>query len=84
MEDRIAWDDTARRQYNRAVLRYPSDLTDEEWRLIAPFLPPARTGERPRKMNMRDVMDAILYLVGSGCQWRMLPKDFPPVSTVRG
>ena len=83
MEDQMPWDDIARRQYNRDKLRYPSDLADEEWRLIAPLLRPARTGGRPRKTNMRDVMNAILYLAGSGCQWRMLPKDFPPVSTVR-
>jgi len=80
----MPWDDTARVQYNRDKLRYPTDLTDEEWRLIEPLLPPARPGGRPRKTNMRDVMDAILYVGGSGCQWRMLPKDFPAVSTVRG
>lgn len=80
----MPWNDIARVQYNRDKQRYPSDLTDEEWRLIAPLLPPARSGGRPRTTNMRAVMDAILYLASSGCQWRMLPKDFPPASTVRG
>ncbi|PLW77685.1 hypothetical protein C0081_10375 [Cohaesibacter celericrescens] len=84
MEGHMPWDDIARVQYNRDKLRYPTDLTDKEWEVIAPFLPPARSGGRPRTTNMRDVIDAILYVGGSGCQWRMLPKDFPPVSTVRG
>jgi putative transposase len=84
MEDRMPWDDTARKQHNRDHLRYPSDLTDGEWALVAPFIPPARTGGRPRSSNMREVLNAILYVAGGGGQWRMLPKDFPPASTVRG
>jgi putative transposase len=84
MEDRMPWDDTARRQHNRDQLRYPSDLTDEEWALVAAFIPPARRGGRPRTSDMREVMNAILYIASSGCQWRMLPKDLPPASTVRG
>jgi len=84
MEDRMPWDDTARRQHNRDHLRYPSDLTDREWALIAPLLPPARPGGRPRTSDMREVMNAILYIAGGGGQWRALPKDFPPTSTVRG
>jgi putative transposase len=63
---------------------YPSDLRDGEWALIEPMLPPARSGGRPRTTRLRAVMDAILYIASSGCAWRMLPKCFPPISTVRG
>ncbi len=61
--------------------KYPSDLTDEQWALIEPLLP-VYPGGRPRKTNLRDVVDAIFYLLRTGCQWRFLPKDFPPKSTV--
>jgi putative transposase len=84
MENRMPWDDIARKQHNRDGLRYPSDLTDQEWAIIAPFIPPAKSGGRPRTTYMRSVVDAMFYIAISGCQWRMLPKDFPPVSTVRG
>ena len=80
----MPWDDTAREQHNRDHQRYPSDLTDQEWALVAPMLPAAKPGGRPRTTCLRDVVDAIQYIAVSGCQWRMLPKDFPPVSTVRG
>jgi putative transposase len=60
---------------------YPSDVTDEQWALIEPFIP-VYPGGRPRKTDVRDVLDAILYLLRTGCQWRYLPKDFPPRSTV--
>lgn len=60
---------------------YPSDVTDAQWALIEPYLP-VYPGGRPRKTNLRDVVDAILYLLRTGCQWRYLPKDFPPKSTV--
>ena len=63
--------------------QYPSDLTDEQWALVEPLIP-VYPGGRPRKTSMRDVLDAILYLVRTGCQWRYLPKDFPPKSTVWG
>jgi putative transposase len=61
---------------------YPSDVTDEQWPLIEPHLPAARPGGRPRKTDMRDVVDAIFYILRTGCQWRYLPIDFPPRSTV--
>jgi len=80
----MPWNDIIRRQHNRDGLRYPSDLTDEEWALLAPLIPPAKTGGRPRTTDMREVTNAILYMAGGGTPWRMLPKDFPPVSTVRG
>lgn len=84
MEDHMPWNDIARSQHNRDGQRYPSDLTDREWALIEPMLPAAKRGGRPRTVNLRDVIDAIQYIAVSGRQWRMLPKDFPPVSTVRG
>ena len=80
----MAWNDIARDEHRREGLRYPSDLTDIEWVLIAALLPGPRPGGRPRTTSLRDVMEAILYMASSGCQWRMLPKDFPPVSTVQG
>ena len=80
----MPWNDTARIEHRRDAVRYPSDLTDREWALIAPLLPPAKRGGRPRTTDLRSVVDAILYVASSGCQWRMLPKDFPPVSTVQG
>jgi transposase len=62
---------------------YPSDLTDAEWALVEPFIP-VYPGGRPRTTRMRDVVDAVFYLLRTGCQWRYLPKDFPPRSTVWG
>lgn len=80
----MPWNDIARRQHNRDHLRYPSDLSNAEWAIIEPFVPPAKPGGRPRTTDMREVVNAILYIGSSGCQWRALPKDFPPASTVRG
>ena len=79
----MAWTELTRAQYERGGGRYASDLTDAEWALIGPFLPAPRPGGRPRTTDLRDVFDAILYIATTGCQWRMLPNDFPPVSTVR-
>jgi len=84
MEDQMPWTDTARVEHSRKTGRYPSDMLDQEWALIAPFLPPAKPGGRPRTTDLREVMNAILYMGSSGCQWRALPKDFPPTSTVQG
>ena len=61
---------------------YPSDLSDQEWEILAPLIPPAKPGGRPRKWPMRKILNAIFYLLRSGCQWRMLPREFPPWSTV--
>ena len=79
----MAWTGTARREHSRDGLRYPSDLTDREWALTAPFIPPAKSGGRRRTTDMREVVNALLYIASSGCAWAMLPKCFPPVSTVR-
>ena len=80
----VMWTPTTRRQHSRDHLRYGSDLTDAEWTLIAPFMPlPARTG-RPRVWTMREIMNAIFYVLRAGCAWRLLPRDFPPMTTVYG
>jgi transposase len=76
------WTAENRRAYERTGLRYPSDLTDEQWALIAPLIPPPRRGGRHRTTDMREVMDAVLYVLRTGCQWRQLPDCFPPRSTV--
>lgn len=62
--------------------RYSSDLSDDEWAILAPLIPPAKPGGHPRTTDMRAVCNAIYYHLKSGCQWEMLPKDFPPSSTV--
>ena len=77
------WTDTTRAQYARADLALPSDLTDAEWALLEPFLPPPSHVGRPRKWPLRRIVEAILYLLRGGLPWRMLPPCFPPVSTVR-
>jgi putative transposase len=63
-------------------LRYPTDLTDRQWRRLEPHLPPAKPGGRPRSVDMRDLMDAILYVLRNGITWRALPHDYPPWKTV--
>jgi len=75
------WKPEHRRAAERRGLRYPSDLTDAEWTLIDPMIPPARRGGRPRDVNLREVVNAIFYVLWTGCQWRALPKDLPPKST---
>jgi putative transposase len=62
--------------------RYPGDLTDQQWAIREPLLPPARSGGRPRTTDLREVINAILYLDRTGGQWRALPHDIPPWSTV--
>lgn len=79
----MTWTETARRDYRREAARYASDLTDGEWALVEPYLPAPRGTGRPRRTDLREVMNAILYVASSGCQWRMLPKEFPPRSTVQ-
>jgi len=79
----MSWTETTRRHYGREGLRYASDLTDDEWALIAPYLPKSKRCGRPRTTDLRGVIDALLYILTTGCQWRLLPKDFPPYSTVQ-
>lgn len=76
------WTIGNRRRYDRSGLRYPGDLTDEEWSLIAPRIPPAKRGGNKRTVNVREVVNAAMCLLGTGCQYRALPKDPPPRSTV--
>jgi transposase len=80
----MAWTEITRRHYRRDGLRYESDTTDAEWFVLEPLLPPASALGRPRATDLRTVMNAILYIASTGCQWRQLPKDFPPYSTVQG
>lgn len=79
----MAWTEITRVKYRRDGLRYASDTTDEEWAVIAPHLPPAHRRGRPRETSLRRVVDAIFYIAQSCCQWRMLPKEFPPFTTVQ-
>ncbi len=77
------WTEITRKKYGREGLRYASDTTDEEWAVIEPLLPPANEVGRPRTTSLRSVVDALFFIAQSGCQWRMLPKDFPPYTTVQ-
>jgi transposase len=76
------WKPEHRRAADRSSLRYPSDLTEAEWALVAPMIPPARRGGRRRSVNVREVLNGIFYVLWTGCQWKALPKDLPPKSTV--
>jgi transposase len=76
------WTAQNRRRYDRSQLRYPSDLTDDEWAHIAPLIPSAKSGGNKRSVDVREVMNAIMYILSTGCQWRAIPKDLPPRSTV--
>ncbi len=71
----MPWTETTRPHYARRGRRYTSDTTDAEWALVAQFLPPPKPTGRPRTTELRDVLDAILYMAATGCQWAMLPKD---------
>jgi transposase len=76
------WTAQNRRRYDRSQLRYPSDLTDEEWAYVAPLIPPAKPGGNKRSVDVREVMNGIMYILSTGCQWRATPKDLPPRSTL--
>ena len=76
------WTTENRPRYDRDRLRYPSDLTDEEWRLVEPLIPPAKRGGRKREVVVREVVNGVMYVLSTGCQWRYIPKDLPPRSTV--
>lgn len=76
------WTADNRPRYNRDKLRYPSDLTDEEWALVSPLIPPAKLGGRRRSVDVREVVNGLLYVLSTRCQWRYVPKDLPPKSTL--
>jgi transposase len=76
------WTTANRGKYNRDGLRYPSDLTDAEWGLVEPLIPPAKRGGRRREVDVREVLNGLLYVLSTGCQWRAVPKDLPPKSTL--
>lgn len=78
------WTPEKRERHDRSRLRYPSDLSDEEWRIVEPFIPPARRGGRHRSVDLRAVLNGVLYVLETGCQWRHLPKDLPPNPSCRG
>lgn len=78
------WTDQTRPLYDRSKLRYPSDLTDQEWERLRPLFPPAKHGGRRRSVDEREIMNGLLYLLSTGCQWRQIPKDLPPRSTLLG
>src|SRR6185312_8775705 len=76
------WTAANRGKYNRDGLRYPSDLTDAEWALVEPLIPPAKHGGRRREVDVREVVNGLLYVLSTSCQWRAVPKDLPPRSTL--
>jgi transposase len=76
------WRKANRGKYNRDGLRYPSDLTDAEWGLVEPLIPPAKRGGRRREVDVREVVNGLLYVLSTGCQWRAVPEDLPPKSTL--
>ena len=76
------WTNDNRGRYDRSKLRYPSDLTDAEWAIIGPLIPPAKRGGNKRSVVERDIVNGLMYILSTGCQWAFLPKDLPPRSTV--
>ena len=78
------WTQENRARYDRRKLRYPSDLTDEEWAYVEPLIAPAKRGGRKRTVDVREVVNGLMDVLSTGCQWRAIPKDLPPRSTVHG
>ena len=76
------WTSKNRGRYDRSRLRYPSNLTDEEWALVEPVIPPAKRGGNRRHVVVRDVVNGLMYILSTGCQWRAIPWDLPPRSTL--
>src|SRR6202162_2962070 len=76
------WKSEDRRKYKSDTLRYPSDLTDDEWSHSEPIMPPAKRGGRKRSVEPRDIVNGLMYVLSTGCQWRYIPKDLPPKSTL--
>ena len=76
------WTAETRDRHNRDRLRYPSDLTDDEWLLVGPLIPPAKRGGRRRSVDIREVVNGLLYILSTGCAWRYVPKELPPKNTL--
>ena len=76
------WTSKNRGRYDRSRLRYPSDLTDEEWALVEPLIAPAKRGGNRRHVVVREVVNGLMYILSTGCQWRAIAKDLPPRSTL--
>lgn len=76
------WTAENRGRYDRSKLRYPSDLTEEEWALVRREIPPAKRDGNRRTIDVREVVNGLMYILSTGCQWRAMPKDLPPRSTV--
>ena len=76
------WTTKNRARYDRSKLRYPSDLTDAEWAHVAALIPPARRGGNRRHRDERELVNGLMYVLSTGCQWRAVPKDLPPRSTL--
>ena len=76
------WTSENRARYNRDQLRYPSDLNDEEWGHVEPAIAPAKRGGNKRRVDLREVVNGLMYVLSTGCQWRAIPKDLPPRSTL--
>ena len=76
------WTVENRARYDRSKLRYPSDLTEEEWALARAQIPRAKRGGNKRTVEVREVLNGLMYVLSTGCQWRAIPKDLPPRSTV--
>jgi len=76
------WTDENRARYDRGTLRYPSDLTDEEWALVKPMIPRSKRGGNKRTVDVRAVINGLMYVLSTGCQWRAIPRDLPPRSTI--
>lgn len=78
------WTIENRGRYDRSKLRYPSDLTDEEWAVVEPLIPAGKRGGGKRTVILREVVNGLMYVLSTGCQWRAVPKDLPPRSTLFG
>ena len=76
------WTANNRGRYDRSKLRYPSDLTEDEWARVEALIPPSRRGGNKRHIDVREVMNGLMYILSTGCQWRAIPKDLPPRSTL--
>jgi transposase len=76
------WTTENRSRYDRSKLRYPSDLTDSEWSIIKPLIPPTKRGGNKRTVNVREIVNGLMFILSTGCQWSSLPKHLPPRSTV--